>query len=67
VLRCPNCGCEREELLDQQAVDRLDEELDRGSRDLELALADMTRRNMREYAELFSCALAFDAILPEDF
>jgi hypothetical protein len=61
ILHCPSCGCEREEFLTRTALDRFEDALDRGSRELERALANFTRLNMREYAELFGLALASDA------
>ncbi len=67
VLRCPSCGWESEEVLDDVALERLDEELDRGMEQLMGALARLTESNMREYLDLFSAALASDAILPIDF
>ena len=54
-------------LLDQDQMDRLDEELDEGLAQVAAALDLITQLNMREYAGRFGAALAADAILPEDF
>jgi hypothetical protein len=67
LLRCPSCGWQSEEVLDAVALDRLDEELDRGTEQLMDALARLTEQNMREYLDRFATALASDAILPSDF
>jgi hypothetical protein len=66
-LRCPNCDWTAEELLDDAALRRLDEELERGTEQLIVAMHETTHENMREYAERFVSALAADAILPADF
>jgi hypothetical protein len=66
-LRCPSCGWTAEELLDDAALRRLDEELERGTEQLIVAMRRATDNNMREYAERFVSALAADAILPADF
>jgi len=67
LLHCSNWGWEAHELLDRKTLDRLDEELDRQTDELLLALERLTRENVREYADRFAAALAADAILPEDF
>jgi hypothetical protein len=67
VLHCPNCGFEAEDLLDQETLDRFEEELDRGYEELALALRHLTHLNMVEYAERFAAALVANVILPEDF
>ena len=67
LLQCPNCRWEVEELLDQEMVDRLDDELERGFVQLTVALIRMTELNMHEYVDHFAAALAANAILPEDF
>jgi hypothetical protein len=66
-LRCPSCGWAAEELLDEGALRRFDEELDRGTEELVLAARQATEQNMREYTNLFVAALAADALLPADF
>lgn len=66
-LRCPNCGWTAEELLDASALKRLDEELERGTQQLIVAMRQATDVNMREYVDRFVSALAADAIVPTDF
>jgi hypothetical protein len=67
VLRCPECESRREGVFDQVAVERLDDELDRGSSALLGDLRRMTRANMSEEIEFFARALEADLILPSDF
>jgi hypothetical protein len=66
-LRCPSCGWAADELLDEAALRRLDEELDRGTDQLINTMRLLTEQNMTEYAERFTAALDADAILPGDF
>jgi hypothetical protein len=66
-LRCPSCGWTAEELLDELALKRLDEELERGTQQLIVAMRRATDLNMREYVTRFAAALAADAIVPADF
>jgi hypothetical protein len=66
-LRCPNCHWTAEVLLDDAALRRLDDELERGTEELIVAMREVTDSNMREYADRFVSALAADAILPADF
>jgi hypothetical protein len=67
VLRCPECESRREGVFDQGAVERLDDELDRGSSALLGDLRRMTHANMSEEIEFFARALEADLILPSDF
>jgi hypothetical protein len=67
VLRCPECESRREGVFDQTAVERLDDELDRGSSALLGDLRRMTHANMSEEIEFFARALDADLILPSDF
>ena len=67
VLRCPECESKREGVFDQAAVERLDDELDRGSSALLGDLRRMTHSNMSEEIEFFARALDADLILPSDF
>ena len=67
VLRCPSCEWTTTEVYGQDAVDRFDEELDRGTEALVRDLKRLTKANMEDEIERFSRALAADAILPEDF
>ncbi len=66
-LRCPSCGWTAEELLDENALKLLDEELERGTQELIVAMRRATDVNMREYVSRFVSALAADAIVPADF
>ncbi len=67
VLRCPECESRREGVFDQAAVERLDDELDRGSSALLGDLRRMTHANMSEEVEFFVRALEADLITPSDF
>jgi hypothetical protein len=67
VLRCPECESRREGVFDQTVVERLDDELDRGSSALLGDLRRMTHANMSEEIEFFARALDADLILPSDF
>jgi hypothetical protein len=67
VLRCPECESRREGVFDQTAVERLDDELDRGSSALLGDLRRMTHSNMSEEVEFFVRALEADLITPCDF
>jgi hypothetical protein len=67
VLRCPECESRREGVFDQSTVERLDDELDRGSSALLGDLRRMTHANMSEEIEFFARALEADLILPSDF
>ena len=66
-LRCPNCEWTTVGLYDQETVDRFDEQLDHGTEALVRDLKRLTRANMEEEVERFTCALASDAIWPMDF
>jgi hypothetical protein len=66
-LRCPSCGWTAEQLLDAEALRVFDEELERGTQELIVAMRHVTDVNMREYVERFVSALAADAIVPGDF
>jgi hypothetical protein len=67
VLRCPECESRREGVFDQASVERLDDELDRGSSALLGDLRRMTHANMSEEVEFFVRALDADLITPSDF
>ena len=67
VLRCPNCDAHREGVFGQQAVEALDEELDRGADALTRDYKSVVRANMAQEIGRFVTALNADAILPEDF
>jgi hypothetical protein len=49
VLRCANCGRTDQEVLDEETVDRLQEEIDRGTEQLVELLALVTGRRVREW------------------
>jgi hypothetical protein len=67
VLRCPECESRREGVFDQASVERLDDELDRGSSALLGDLRRMTHANMSEEVEFFVRALEADLVTPADF
>lgn len=67
LLRCPECESRREGVFEQTAVERLDDELDRGSSALLGDLRRMTHANMSEEIEFFIRALDADVITPSDF
>jgi hypothetical protein len=67
VLRCPECESRREGVFDQTSVERLDDELDRGSSALLSDLRRMTHANMSEEIEFFVRALDADLVTPSDF
>ena len=67
VLRCPECESRREGVFDQSSVERLDDELDRGSSALLGDLRRMTHANMSEEVDFFVRALDADLITPSDF
>jgi hypothetical protein len=67
VLRCPECESRREGVFDQAAVEKLDDELDRGSSALLGDLRRMTHANMSEEVEFFVRALDADLVTPADF
>jgi hypothetical protein len=66
-LRCPNCEWAGEGVYAQDAVERLDEQLDRGTQALVRDLRGLIKANMEEEIERFVCALRDDHIVPEDF
>jgi hypothetical protein len=67
VLRCPECESRREGVFEQTSVERLDDELDRGSSALLGDLRRMTHANMSEEVDFFVRALDADLITPSDF
>jgi len=67
LLRCPECEARREGVFEQTAVERLDDELDRGASALLGDLRRMTHANMSEEIEFFVRALDADVITPSDF
>ncbi|MCW3005519.1 MAG: hypothetical protein JWP17_145 [Solirubrobacterales bacterium] len=67
TLRCPNCEWAGTGVFEQHAVERFDEELDRGTHALVRDLKRMVQANMEEQVERFIEALKDDLIFPEDF
>ena len=67
TLRCPNCEWTGTGVFGQEAVDRYDVELDRGTRKLKSTLARVSRACMEAEIEQFARALDADLILPCDF
>ncbi len=67
ILRCPECEARREGVFEQTVVEKLDDELDRGSSALLSDLRRMTHANMSEEIEFFVRALEADLITPTDF
>jgi hypothetical protein len=66
-LRCPNCEWTGDGVYDQTTVERLDEELDRGTSVLVRDLKALMHANMEEEIERFIAALRDDHIQPMDF
>jgi hypothetical protein len=67
TIQCPNCEWWDADVFDEEAVERFDEELDRGTEALVRDLLRLMRANMEDDVERFVTALRADAILPEDF
>jgi hypothetical protein len=67
VLRCPECEALREGVFEQAIVERLDDELDRGSAALLSDLKRITHANMADEIDFFVRALEADLIVPSDF
>jgi hypothetical protein len=67
VLRCPECESRREGVFEQGAVERLDDELDRGASALLGDLRRITHANMSEEIDFFIRALDADLVTPSDF
>ncbi len=67
TLRCPNCEWSGTGVFGQEAVDRFDRELDRGTRKLQPTLTRVSRACMEAEIEAFAAALENDLIIPFDF
>jgi hypothetical protein len=67
TLRCPNCEWFGTGVFSQDAVERFDEELDRGTEQLVRDLKRMMHANMEDEIERFVHALEADHIQPDDF
>lgn len=66
-LRCPNCEWQITDIFEEEAIQRFDETLDRGTEALVTDLRQLTRANMEEDVERFVTALTAGHVLPEDF
>jgi len=66
-LRCPNCEWSETGVYEQDAVERFDAELDRGTESLVRDMQSLSRANMEDSIERFITALAEDHVLPADF
>jgi hypothetical protein len=66
-LRCPNCEWHVTDIFEEDAIQRFDETLDRGTEALVADLRKLTRANMEEDVERFVSALMAGHLLPEDF
>ncbi len=67
TLRCPNCEWSGTGIFDQAAVERFDEELDRGTEALVRDLKRLMHANMEADIDRFVEALEAGHIAPEDF
>jgi hypothetical protein len=67
VLRCPDCEWVGTGVFDQAAVDRFDDELDRGTQALVRDLKRLMHANMEDEVERFVAALHAGHIEPGDF
>jgi hypothetical protein len=67
TLRCPNCEWSGTGVFEQDAVDRFDAELDRGTETLTRELERLSLANMVEDIERFVSALNAGHIIPADF
>jgi hypothetical protein len=65
--RCPNCEWNVTSVFGEDAIQRFDETLDRGTEALVSDLRQLTRANMEEDVERFIHALDAGHLLPEDF
>jgi uncharacterized protein with PIN domain len=66
-LRCPNCEWGVTGVFDEEAIQRFDDTLDRGTEALVADLRQLTRANMEEDVERFVNAITAGHVLPEDF
>ena len=67
TLRCPNCLWSGTGVFEQSAVERFDEELDRGTETMVRDLKRLIAANMEDEIDRFVRALRDDHILPSDF
>jgi uncharacterized protein with PIN domain len=66
-LRCPNCEWGVTDVFEEEAIQRFDDTLDRGTEALVADLRQLTRANMEEDVERFVSAITAGHVLPEDF
>ena len=66
-LRCPNCEWSTTGVFEEDAIQRFDDTLDRGTEALVTDLRQLTRANMEEDVERFVKAITAGHVLPEDF
>jgi uncharacterized protein with PIN domain len=66
-LRCPNCEWTVTDVFEEEAIQRFDDTLDRGTEALVTDLRQLTRANMEEDVERFVSAISAGHVLPEDF
>lgn len=66
-LRCPNCEWHTTGIFEEDAIQRFDETLDRGTEALVADLRELSRANMESDVERFIAALNAEYVLPEDF
>ena len=66
-LRCPNCEWGVTSVFEEEAIQRFDDTLDRGTEALVSDLRQLTRANMEEDVERFVTAISAGHVLPEDF
>jgi hypothetical protein len=66
-LRCPNCEWTVTGIFGEDAIQRFDDTLDRGTEALVADLRQLTRANMEEDVERFVAAVDAGHVLPEDF
>jgi hypothetical protein len=67
TLRCPNCEWSGTGVFEQDIVERVDEELDRGTEALVRDLKRLRQANMEDEVERFVSALQHGHIVPDDF
>lgn len=66
-LRCPECEWRGTGVYEQQTVERLDQQLDRGTETILRDLKRLMHANTEEAIERFARALEADLIFPDDF
>jgi hypothetical protein len=67
TLRCPDCERAAEGVFARSAVERFDDELNRGGVALARDLRELAHANMEEECERFIAALHAGHVLPVDF